>query len=165
MGFSLDSATASLSKASDWSSWPARLSKAALRIRTTAKPGSFFSRASNTRRASVKSPDREDDKLSWLSSTALKCLLTFKNKEQRDGWVFNVLSYRASPQRSPSACGCWVCTPGGFHRLVYKPPGPRPRSAAPGTGCTEKHTQRFMQNNIWWWQVFTDWLFSRCKST
>lgn len=59
--------------------------------------------------------------------------------------MFNVLSYRASPQRSPSACGCWVCTPGGFHRLVYKPPGPRPRSAPPGTGCTEKHTQRFMQ--------------------
>lgn len=51
-----------------------------------------------------------------------------------------VLSYRASPRRSPNACGCWVCKPGGSHRLVYKPPAPPPRSAVPGTGCTEQHT-------------------------
>lgn len=56
--FSLDSATASCSKASDWSRLPARLSKAALRRRITTNPGRVFSMASSTRRASFKSPDR-----------------------------------------------------------------------------------------------------------
>ena len=63
--------------------------------------------------------------------------LTEKNK--RVVKCVSASSHRASPRRSPTACGCWVCKPGGPRRLVCKQPGLRPNSVAPGTECTE-HT-------------------------
>lgn len=45
--------------------------------------------------------------------------------------------YHASPQRWPTASGCWVSESDEFRTLVWRQLGPHRRSVTPGTECTE----------------------------
>lgn len=60
-------------------------------------------------------------------------------------WVC-VSLYRASPQKWPTACGCWVSESGEFHTLVWRQPGPPRRSVTPGTACTEYVEETYIES-------------------